>query len=61
MITDDQILKLINDHVSKQIETVQCQYRDSLDFHDVHIAGLRTVIIEAYMMGQEVATKEKTK
>ncbi len=34
------------------IETLECQGSDSLDFHDVSVAGLRAALKRAYEAGK---------
>jgi len=53
MIKNDQILRFLQQYVDTQIETVASQGRDSLDFHDVHIGSLVTLVKRAYTAGHE--------
>ncbi len=53
MTTDDQLLLLFEDIVSERlsIPTLQWRGRDFLDLHDISVAGLRTVLQDAYEAG----------
>jgi hypothetical protein len=51
MIKNDQILRLLQAHIDTEIETVAAQGRDHLDFRDVHIGSLVTLVKRAYMVG----------
>ena len=40
------------------IETLECRHRDSLDFHDVGVASLRSALAEAYRAGTRAGAAE---
>lgn len=40
------------------IETLECRHLDSLDFHDVGVASLRSALAEAYRAGTRAGTAE---
>ena len=51
MIKNDQILRLLQAHIDTEIKTVASQGLDSLDFRDVHIGSLVTLVKKAYAAG----------
>jgi hypothetical protein len=51
MIKNEQILRLLQQYVDTRIETVASQGMDSLDFRDVHIGSLVTLVKKAYLAG----------
>ena len=51
MIKNDQILRLLQQYIDTEIETVASQGRDHLDFRDVHIGSLVTLVKKAYLAG----------
>lgn len=51
MIKNDQILRLLQQFINTEIETVASRGLDSLDFHDVHIGSLVTLVKKAYAAG----------
>ncbi len=53
MIKNDQILRLLQAHIDTRIETVAVQGRDHLDFRDVYIGSLVTLVKKAYAAGYE--------
>lgn len=52
-IKNDQILKFLQAHIDTSIETVATQMSDSLDFHDVHIGSLVTLVKKVYEAGYD--------
>ena len=51
MIKNEEILKLLQKHIDTRIETVAVQGMDSLDFRDVFIGSLVTLVKKAYAAG----------
>ncbi len=51
MIKNDAILSLLQKHIDTRIETVAVQGMDSLDFRDVFIGSLVTLVKKAYEAG----------
>jgi len=47
-----EILKLIQKHVPC-VDTIDARMRDSLDFHDVYIKSLQSLVEEAYTQGKD--------
>lgn len=58
MIENDQILRLLQAHIDTEIETVASQGRNSLDFRDVHIGSLVTLVKKAYEAGRDFGYDE---
>jgi hypothetical protein len=58
MIKNDAILKLLQKHIDTRIETVAVQGSDSLDFHDVYIGSLVTLVKKAYEAGHGAGYEE---
>lgn len=52
-IKNDQILKFLQAHIDTSIETVAARMSDSLDFHDVHIGSLVTLVKKVYEAGYD--------
>jgi len=40
------------------IETLEVRNRDRLDFHDVHVAGLRRILQRAFVLGMQATEAE---
>jgi len=53
MIKNDQILRLLQQVIDPEIETVASRGLDSLNFHDVYIGSLVTLVKKAYAAGHE--------
>ena len=53
MISNDQILKLLQSHIDTEIKTVAVQGMDKLDFREVFIGSLVTLVKKAYKAGLE--------
>lgn len=51
MIKNDQILSLLQKHIDTEIETIAVRNMDSLDFRDVFIGSLVTLVKKAYEAG----------
>jgi hypothetical protein len=60
MIKNDEILKLLQKHIDTRIETVAVQGMDSLDFRDVFIGSLVTLVKKAYEAGHGKGYEEGT-
>lgn len=58
MIKNEEILKLLQKHIDTRIETVAVQGSDSLDFRDVYIGSLVTLVKKAYAAGHEAGYEE---
>lgn len=58
MIKNDQILRLLQAHIDTEIETVAVRGMDSLDFRDVHIGSLVTLVKRAYAAGHGAGYEE---
>lgn len=50
---NEQILRLLQTYIDTRIETVAVQGRDHLDFRDVYIGSLVTLVKKAYAAGHE--------
>jgi len=50
---NEDILRLLQKHIDTRIETVAVQGRDSLDFRDVFIGSLVTLVKKAYEEGRD--------
>lgn len=50
-MNDEKILKLIQEEVCC-VSTIETRKRDSLDFHDVHIASLVALVKKAFEAGK---------
>lgn len=66
MIKNDQILSLLQKHIDTEIETIAVRNMDSLDFRDVFIGSLVTLVKKAYEAGyrkgagvQEITKREQ--
>ena len=57
-IMDEVILKIINKHI--QVSTIKSQGRDSLDFHDIHISQLVSIIKESIDTGCEMCLEAQS-
>jgi hypothetical protein len=55
MIKNDEILRLLQKHIDTEIETIAVRNMDSLDFRDVYIDSLVTLVKKAYEAGIEAA------
>ena len=53
MITNDEIVKILNEYISESITTLDAPHTVMNDFHYVHIIALRTLVREAYSKGRE--------
>jgi hypothetical protein len=53
MIKNDLILSLLQKHIDTRIETIASRGMDSLDFRDVYIGSLVTLVKKAYEAGHE--------
>lgn len=51
MIKNDEILSLLQKHIDTEIETIAVRGMDSLDFRDVYIGSLVTLVKKAYQAG----------
>ena len=51
MISNEQILKLLQAHIDTEIKTVAVQGMDKLDFREVFIGSLVTLVKKAYQAG----------
>jgi len=58
MIKNDEILALLQNHISRDITTTKAQMMDSLDFRDVYIGSLVTLVKKAYEEGRTVGYDE---
>ena len=58
MIKNDAILKLLQKHIDTEIETVAVRGSDSLDFRDVYIGSLVTLVKKAYEAGLDKGYEE---
>ena len=52
MISNEQILKLLQAHIDTEIKTVAVQGIDKLDFREVFIGSLVTLVKKAYQAGE---------
>ena len=57
-MNNQQILHLLQSNISRDIVTTIPQMSDSLDFHDVHIKGLVSLIKQAYATGHSAGYKK---
>jgi flagellar biosynthesis/type III secretory pathway protein FliH len=53
-----QILRLLQQHISRDITTTKAQMMDSLDFRDVYIGSLVTLVKKAYEAGLDKGYEE---
>jgi hypothetical protein len=51
MISNEQILKLLQAHIDTEIKTVAVQGIDKLDFREVFIGSLVTLVKKSYQAG----------
>ena len=51
MISNEQILKLLQAHIDTEIKTVAVQGMDKLDFRKVFIGSLVSLVKKAYQAG----------
>jgi len=58
MIKNDEILRLIQNHINTEIETVAVRGMDSLDFREVYIGSLVTLVKKAYGVGRDAGYDE---
>ena len=58
MIKNDQILSLLQKHIDTEIETIAARGLDGLDFRDVHIGSLVTLVKKAYAVGHGAGYEE---
>ena len=58
MIKNDEILRLLQKHIDTEIETIAVRNMDSLDFRDVYIGSLVTLVKKAYEAGRTVGYDE---
>jgi len=58
MIKNDEILALLKKHIDTRIETIATQGMDSLDFREVYIGSLVTLVKKAYEAGRTVGYDE---
>lgn len=49
---DELLLKLIRKHIHS-VDTIKAQNLDSLDFHDVHILSIVSLVKEAIQIGAD--------
>jgi hypothetical protein len=58
MMKEAQILRLLQQHISRDITTTLAQNMDSLDFHDVYIGCLTDLVRAAYALGHGAGYEE---
>lgn len=56
----NEILKQIATDILK-VPTLETQNRDSLDFHEMHVATLREALVAAYAAGKSAGRNPKPK
>ena len=61
MIKNDQILSLLQKHIDTEIETIAVRGMDGLDFRDVYIGSLVTLVKKAYEAGYDKALEQSEK
>jgi hypothetical protein len=58
MMKNEAILALLQEHVSRDIETTKPQMMDSLDFRDVYIGSLVDLVKAAFEKGLDQGYEE---
>jgi hypothetical protein len=58
MIKNEEILALLKKHIDTEIDTVAVRGMDSLDFRDVYIGSLVTLVKKAFEAGRDAGYDE---